>query len=276
MSRQREQSGKKWLTFRDGFREVIGDMSDQSPVMIEIAAKPDLERVPMCGDGCPHIVTSQRFGNGPQFVEETNRAVGLDVANEMDAASRDRQKRRQRAPQRACELRPRFGALPLGGSLAVQSRRTRVVHVPLDEADTLPTDLRKAPEVMAFPKGWPTPQPIELFDLAVVLRLGKRQEDQFDSHIQTQPSKLSHHAGDFVAATEDDIVVEVQKARNAVALPGIQDMHLSDRQLFGPSQGSVKGTRTQIEGVESIDLGASFQGGVTDLAFMIYTGNLNS
>src|SRR5581483_781148 len=175
----------------DRFRERIRGMGNQSPVMRGTSARPDLELVPMCCEGSPDIVTGQRFRKRPQFVEDTNRAVGLDMANEMDAACSDRQKRRQRAPQRAGEPGPVFGTLPLGGSLAVQSWRTRVVHVPLDEAGTLPTDLGKTPEVRTFPKGWPTPQPLELFDLPVVLRLGKRQEDQFDASIQTQPRKLS-------------------------------------------------------------------------------------
>ena len=74
------------MTFLNGFREVIGDMGKQSPVMMTIAAKPDLEWVPMCGESSPHRVSGQRVGERPQFVEEPNRAVGLAVAKKMNTA----------------------------------------------------------------------------------------------------------------------------------------------------------------------------------------------
>jgi hypothetical protein len=51
----------------------------------------------------------------------------------------------------------------------------------------------------------------------------------------------------------------LQKARKAADLPGVQDMCLGGPQLFVAGQGLVQSTRTQLEGMESLDLGPSFQ-----------------
>src|SRR5262249_8347149 len=131
----------------NGFREVIRGMSNQSPVMVEIPAKPDLERVPMRREGSPDIVARPRLGQKPPFVEERNRAIGLHVAKEMDAPCRDWQVGRQSAPQGSGEPGSMLGALALRWGRAIQPGRPVAVHVPLDEAGTLATDLTKAPKV---------------------------------------------------------------------------------------------------------------------------------
>src|SRR5262249_54143396 len=202
-------------------------MGKQSPVMVEITSKPDIEGTALRGDGGPDIVARQRLGDAPKCVEDAKRAVGLHETDEMHAPRRDRQGGRQGAPQGGGKPGPMLGALPLRWGRTIQRGRTIVVHVPLDEARTLTTDVPKASKVMALPKGRATPQAVQLFDLPVVLGFGEGQEDQFDPDIQTQPGELPHHALDFVATTEDGVVVELQKARHAADLPGVQDSNCS-------------------------------------------------
>ena len=234
-------------------------MSEQSPVMVGITAKAEVERMAMRREGSPAIVASQCLGHAPEFVEDADRAVGLHMTNEMHASRCDRQGGREAAALGGGKPGPVLGALALRRGHALQGRRTVVVHIPLEETRTLTADVAKAAKAMAWPKGWALPQPVQLFDLKIVFGFSERQKDQFDADVQTQPRELPHHALDFVAPPEEGVVVELQKARNALVLPGCQDVSLGGPQLFGAGQGLRQGAGAQIEGVEGVDLGAARQ-----------------
>jgi len=68
------------------------------------------------------------------------------------------------------------------------------------------------------------PQAIQLFDLAIALGFGDRQENESDADIQAQPNESPEDAWGFVSPTKSGIVVELQKAWNAKGFPARQDM----------------------------------------------------
>ena len=147
---------------------MVLHMSEQSPVMVGITAKPEVERMAMRREGSPAIVASQCLGHAPEFVDDADRAVGLHMTNEMHASRCDRQGGREEAALGGGKPGPVLGALALRRGHALQGRRTVVVHIPLDETRTLTADVAKAAKAMAWPKGWAIPQPVQLFDLKIV------------------------------------------------------------------------------------------------------------
>ena len=173
MSRHREQIGKGWFPFVNRFSEMVLHMSEQSPVMVGVTAKPEVERMAMRREGSPDIVASQCLGHAPEFVEDADRAVGLHMTNEMHASRCDRQGGREEVALGGGKPGAVLGALALRRGHALQGRRTVVVHIPLDEARTLTADVAKAAKAMALPKGWATPQPVQLFDLKIVFGFPK-------------------------------------------------------------------------------------------------------
>src|SRR5262249_32667697 len=222
-------------------------MGKQFPLVLGTPPKPDLERATMRGDGGPDIVARQRLGHVPEFVENTNRAIGRDVADEVHATGSNRQRVGELASQAGGEPGAPLGALLLSRGCALERGRSVVLHIPLHKVGAPPTHLAKAAKAMTFPKSWTAPQAAQELDLGAALGLTEGQKDQLDPHIKTQARKLPKPPWHFVAATEKGIVVELQKARNAPSLPSVQDMELCRRQRLGARQGLIHRARTQIE-----------------------------
>ena len=83
-----------------------------------------------------------------------------------------------------CETMECLASLRLLGRGVDQKRWHILRHIPMDEGWTGATHLSEGREAPAFPEGM-SPQAVQFFDLAIVLRLGDGQEDQFDAQRQT-------------------------------------------------------------------------------------------
>ena len=175
----------------------------------------------MSNEGCPNIFTGQTLADLPRFVEDGDRAVRLDLANEMDPSSRNRQGSGQMQDVFGSQTTNALVLLCLLRRSVVQERRDMIGHIPMDEGRTGATNLREGGEVSAFPKGV-SPQAVQFFDFAIALGLGDGQEDEFDAQRQTQPHELSEDAWRFVTTTEGGIVVELQKLWDSQGFPGVE------------------------------------------------------
>ena len=178
----------------------------------------------MSNEGRPNIFTGQALADLPRFVKNGNRAIGLDLANEMDPSRGNRQRILQRQGLFGAQATNGFVLLCFSGSRIDQDWRYILRHIPMDEGRTGAMDLSEGGEPSAFPESV-SPQAVQFFDFAIALGLGNRQEDKFDAQIQTQPNELPEDARRFVAAAESGIVVELQKLRDSQGFPGVYGVH---------------------------------------------------
>ena len=182
---------------------------------------PNLQTSAMGNERGPNIFACQTLAHLPGFIEEGDGAIGLDLANEMDPSSCNRQGIGQRQDLFGSQTTNAFVLLCLLRCDVVQERRCILCHIPMDEGRTGATNLREGGEVSAFPKGMP-PQAVQFFDFAIAFGLGDGQEDQFDAQRQTQSNELPEDARRFVATAEGGIVVELQKLRDSKGFPGVE------------------------------------------------------
>jgi len=184
---------------------------------------PNFQASAMSNDRRPNIFTSQALAHFPGFVEESDGALGLDLANEMDLSRGN--------VQGIGQVQDLFGSQPTNAFVPLCLLRSRLVqkrwcilrHIPLNEGGARATDLCEGGEVSALPKRM-SPQAVQFFDFAIVLGLGDGQEDQFDAQRQTQPHELPENARRFVPAAEGRIVVELQKVRDSQGFPGVESV----------------------------------------------------
>ena len=219
---------------------------------------PDFQASAMGNDRSPNIFTCQTLADFPRFVEEGDRAIGLDLANEMDPTSGNRQGIGQMRDLFGSQTMKSFATLRLLRRGIDQRRWYILVQIPMDEGWTAATNVGERVEVSALPERM-APQAIQFFDLAVVLGLCDRQEDQFDAQIQTQANELPENARCFVPATESCIVVELQKMRNSQGFPGLQAMFPDRFEAFVEGNGLCASARAQIQGMKGIDLETVFE-----------------
>jgi hypothetical protein len=104
-----------------------------------------------------------------------------------------------------------------------------------------------------------SPQTVQLFDFAIAFGFGDRQEDKFDTQIQTQPNKLAEDARRFVTATrtgppwpeardmgKSSVVVELQKPRDSQGFPSLKTVPNHSLAAFVGSDRLRAGSRMQI------------------------------
>lgn len=184
---------------------------------------PDFQASAMSNQGRPNKFPCQTLADLPRFVEDSDRAIRLDLANEVDPSSRNRQGIGQTDDLFGKQTTNAFVLLCLLGRGVVQERQGMLGHIPIDEGWTGATNLSEGGELSAFPKGVP-PQAVQFFDLAIALGFGDGQKDQFDAHKQTQPHELPKDARSLVTTTKGGIVVELQKVRDSQGFPGLETM----------------------------------------------------
>lgn len=181
----------------------------------------------MSNDRSPNIFACQTFADFPRFVEDGDGAIGLDLANEMDPTSGNWQGIGQMRNPSGSQAMKYFATLRLLRRGVDQKRWYILGQIPMNEGWTAAANVSEGGEVSALPERM-TPQAVQFFDFAVVLGLCDRQEDQFDTQIQTQSHELPENTRCFVPAAEGRIVVELQKLRDSKGFPGLQAM-FSDR-----------------------------------------------
>ncbi len=169
---------------------------------------PDVQSLAMGNDGGPDILAGQSSAHLPRFIEHRDGAIGLDLPNEVDASGGNGQ-----CIGQACDLsrgQPTLGlgTLCLRGCQAPQHRRCIVRHIPLYKRRTCAAYTCERGEVLPFPEGM-CPQAIQLFDLAIVLGFGDRQENESDTDKQAQPNESPEDAWGLVSSTKGGIVVEL-------------------------------------------------------------------
>lgn len=184
---------------------------------------PNFQASAMSNDRRPNIFTSQAFAHFPGFVEESDGAIGPDLANEMDPSSGNAQGIGQLRDLFGRQTTNAFVPLRLLRSRLVQKRWCILRHIPIDKGWARTTNLCEGGEVSALPKSVP-PQAVQFFDFAIVLGLGHGQEDQLDAQRQTQPHELPENARRFVPTTEGSVVVELQKVRDSQGFPGVESV----------------------------------------------------
>src|SRR5574341_1998280 len=219
---------------------------------------PDFQASAMGNDRSPNIFACQTLADVPRFVEDGDRAIGLDLANDMDPTSGNRQGIGQMRDLFGRQTMKCFATLRLLRRGVDQKRWYILVQIPMNEGWTGATNVRERAEVSAFPERM-SPQAIQFFDLAVVLRLCHRQEDQFDAQIQTQPYELPENARCFVPAAEGRIVVELQKLRDSQGFPGLQAVFSNRFVAFVARNGLCASARVQIQCMKGIDLETVFE-----------------
>lgn len=170
---------------------------------------PDLQASTMSNNRSPNIFTCQTLVDFPRFVEDGDGAIGLDLANEMDPSSGNRQGIGQLRDLSGSQTMNCFTTLRLLRRAVDQKRWYILVQIPMNEGWTAATNVSEGGEVSALPERM-APQTVQFFDFAIVFGLCDRQEDQFDAQIQTQAHELPENAGCFVSAAEGRIVVELQ------------------------------------------------------------------
>lgn len=212
----------------------------------------------MSNDGSPNIFACQTFAHLPGFVEDRDRAIGLDLANEMDPSGGNGQGTLQRQGLLGSQTTNPFMLLDLLWRGVVQERWCILGHIPMEEGWTGATDLSEGSEVSAFPEGMP-PQAVEFFDFAIVLGLSDRQEDQFDAQRQTQSYELPEDARRFVATAEGGIVVELQKVRDSQGFPGVEAVCPNRLVAFVDGNRLRASACAQIQRMKGIDLGTVFE-----------------
>src|SRR3972149_5320765 len=100
---------------------------------------PDFQSVAMRDEGRPHVLTGQAFAHFPSFGEDGDRPIGLDLSNEMDSASGNRQRIGPVGQLSSSQTPLEFAPLRLRRCHVDQARRRIVLHIPLDKcrADAL-------------------------------------------------------------------------------------------------------------------------------------------
>src|SRR6266542_1311929 len=226
--------------------------------MVCRALIPDLQPARVGRDGGPDVLASQTLAYAPGLVEDRNRAIGCDAAQEMDPTGRDWQRLGQMRDLVRCQVAPGFAALSGLGSALAEFGWGIVGHVPMHKLRAGSGDTAHRTEATFVEEGV-APQPVQLLDVAVAVGLGHRQENQLDAHRQAQPHELTENPRDLVAATEGSVVVELQKVRDSQPFPGFQ--HMADQRggaLVGRDR-LGQAARVQIESMKGIDLGAIVQ-----------------
>lgn len=212
----------------------------------------------MGNDRSPHIFPCQTLADFPRFIEKRDRAIGLDLANEMDAASGNRQGVGQMRDLFGCQTMKYFATLRLLRRGVDQKWWYILGHIPLDEGWTAATNVSERGKVSALPESM-APQAVQFFDFAIVLGLGDRQEDQFDTQIQTQSHELPENARCFVPSAEGRIVVELQKLRDSQGFPGLEAVFPDRFVTFVEGNGLCASARVQIQRMKGIDLETVFE-----------------
>lgn len=219
---------------------------------------PDFQALAMGNDRSPHIFTCQALADFPRFIEKSDRAIGLDLANEVDPTSGNWQGVGQMRDLFGSQAMKYFATLRLLRRGVDQKWWYILGQIPMNEGWTAATNVSEGGEVSALPEGM-APQTVQFFDFAIVLGLCDRQEDQFDAQIQTQANELPENARCFVPAAEGRIVVELQKLRDSQAFPGLEAV-FSDRFVaFVESNGLCAGACVQIQRMKGIDLETIFE-----------------
>ena len=212
----------------------------------------------MSNEGRLNIFTGQALAHLPRFVEDGDRAIQLDLANEMDASSRNRQGSGQMHDLFGSQTMNAFVPLCLLRRGVVQERQGMLGQIPMDEGRTDATDLSERGELSAFPKG-ASPQAVQFFDFAIALGLCDGQEDELDAQRQTQPNELPEDPRRFVATTEGGIVVELQKLRDSKGFPGVETVCPNRLVAFVGGNGLRASARVQIQGMKGVELGPVFE-----------------
>jgi hypothetical protein len=181
---------------------------------------PDFQAPAMGNDRSPHIFPCQTLADFPRFIEKSDRAIWLDLANEVDTTSGNRQGVGQIRNLFAGQAMNCFATLRLLRRGVDQKWWYILGQIPMNEGWTAATNVSEGTEVSALPESM-APQAIQFFDFAIVLGLCDRQEDQFDTEIQTQTHALPENARCFVPAAEGRIVVELQKLRDSQGFPTV-------------------------------------------------------
>jgi len=182
---------------------------------------PDFQSSTMGDQRSPNIFACPPLADLPGFVEDGDGAIGLDLANEVNLSICNWKRIWQLADLSSRQMMKGFVLLRfLWGGVAQEGRHI-IGQVPLDEDRTGTADLCERAEVSSLPKSM-SPQTIELFDLAIALRLADGQEDELDPQTQTQPHELTKNARRLVTPAKGGIVVQLQKLRDSKGNPGMQ------------------------------------------------------
>ena len=100
---------------------------------------PDFQASAGGDDRRPHVLAGQALAHLPGFVEHRDRAVGFDLANEMNPSGGQRQRIRQVGYLGGGQAVLGFAALCLSGRVLAQQRRRILGHIPVDKGRTGPT-----------------------------------------------------------------------------------------------------------------------------------------
>lgn len=219
---------------------------------------PNLQASAMGNERGPNIFPCQTLAQLPRFVEDGDGAIQLDLANEMNPSSRNRQGIGHVQDLFGSQTTNAFVLLCLLRSGIAQERWCMIGHIPMDEGWTGATNLSEGGELSAFPKGVP-PQAVQFFDFAIARGLSDGQEDEFDAQIQTQPHKLPEDARRSVAATEGGIVVQLQKLRDSKGFPGLEAMPPDRLVAFVGGNGLRARAGVQIQCMKGVDLESVFE-----------------
>lgn len=99
---------------------------------------PDFQSPAMGNDRSPNIFTCQTLAHFPGFVEDGDGAIGLDLANEMDPSSGNRQGNGQMRDLFGGQMMKCLAILRLLRRGVDQKRWYILGHIPLDEGWTGP------------------------------------------------------------------------------------------------------------------------------------------
>lgn len=104
--------------------------------MLDRTLIPDFQSPAMGNDRSPNIFTCQTLADFPRFVEDGDGAIGLDLANEMDPSSGNRQGIGQMRDLFGGQMMKCFAILRLLRRGVDQKRWYILGHIPLDEGWT--------------------------------------------------------------------------------------------------------------------------------------------
>src|SRR5262249_50175348 len=144
-------------------------------------------------------------------------------ADEMQTAGRDRQLFGEFPDLWFRQMSPLHAAVGLCRRQTIQRGWKVMVHIPVRKWITFAQDLCKRMKVLTIPETF-YPQPIQRFHQSVALRLAGREEDQFNTHIQTESDKSAEMASRLLTSRRRRVIVQLQSMRQTQCWPAFQRM----------------------------------------------------
>src|SRR5262245_8530464 len=175
---------------------------DQLPSLIGVGLVPEANRLLLNIDRRADIFTTPHQSEPPDLVQHFDRSCRVDLAQEMNPSSGERQAPLGDQMTHGATQQPHSRATShLTGRLAAYCRWVVMVHIPAPEDRGLGFDLGNRGELVPRPKG-ADPQRVKTFDLVVALGFVEGREQRLDPTKQTEAYDLTEHKRMGVSATE--------------------------------------------------------------------------